>query len=142
MSSGVSAKLGPPVASAKAIPSSPTWISTTSFTPFLAQSSYSDSFIRREALAMSGYCAPTPAQNSFMPAPVPVDSTIGAGIAGLALARLSATALANGRTVDEPTARTLSRLADCGLRKRSGARRREAAGRAETGRVADMLELS
>ena len=27
---------------------------------------------------MSGNWAPTPAQNSFMPAPVPVDSTIGA----------------------------------------------------------------
>ena len=31
---------------------------------------------------MSGWSAPTPAQKIFMPPPVPVDSTTGAGLAG------------------------------------------------------------
>ena len=54
----------------------PIGTSMTFLTPFLAQSSYSLFFIWRDAFSMSGNLPPTPAQNSFMPAPVPVDSTI------------------------------------------------------------------
>ena len=60
----------PPVAEAKAMPSSPTWISTMSVTPLAWHSAYSLTFIRRLALAISGVLAPTPAQNSLMPPPV------------------------------------------------------------------------
>jgi hypothetical protein len=81
---------------AKAMPSSPTWISTTSFTPFAWQVSNSLFFIRREASAMSGESAPTPAQNSFIPPPVPVDSISGDLNCGLSRANASDTALANG----------------------------------------------
>ena len=56
----------------------------------------SDAFIRREAFSISGKRSPTPAQNSFMPAPVPVDLMIGVPSRGLARATRSATALANG----------------------------------------------
>ena len=43
------------------------------------------SLMAREALAMSGMSTPTPAQNSLMPPPVPVDSTTGVlKLAGLA----------------------------------------------------------
>ncbi len=44
---------------------------------------------------MSGNWLPTPAQNNFMPAPVPVDSTITL-MPGLARMKSSATALVNG----------------------------------------------
>ena len=64
-------------------------------TPFFAQSSNSDALIRREALVMSGCWSPTPAQNNFMPAPVPVDSTI-ALIPGWVRWNCSATAVVNG----------------------------------------------
>ena len=67
----------PPLAEAKAIPSSPTWISMTSVTPLAWQSANSLAFMRREACVMSGVSAPRPAQNSFIPPPVPVDSMIG-----------------------------------------------------------------
>ena len=65
-------------------------------TPFFAQSSYSDNLIRREAFSTSGCSAPTPLQNSFMPAPVPVASMIGDLIDGFDLASESAIALAKG----------------------------------------------
>ena len=45
---------------------------------------------------MSGNCAPTPAQNNFMPAPVPVDSTIGALKPAFLRANCSATAVVKG----------------------------------------------
>ncbi len=50
--------------------------------------------MRREAFSTSGCDAPTPAQNSFMPAPVPVDSTT--GDLPPALLTFSATAVAKG----------------------------------------------
>jgi hypothetical protein len=53
-------------------------------------------------LVISGYSSPRPAQNSFIPPPVPVDSTRGVLNSPL-LANLSATAVANGKTVLEPT---------------------------------------
>jgi len=53
----------------------PTGTSITFFTPAAAQASYSLFLICREAFSISGKFAPTPPQNSFMPAPVPVDST-------------------------------------------------------------------
>src|SRR3546814_19425346 len=62
----------------KAMPSIPTCASMTSAAPFALQVAYSDAFIGREALTISGCCAPTPAQNSFIPPPVPVDSITGA----------------------------------------------------------------
>src|SRR3546814_2529462 len=49
-----------------------------SVTPFLAQSSYSDFFMAREAPVMSACPVPMPWQKIFMPPPVPVDSTTGA----------------------------------------------------------------
>ena len=49
-----------------------------SVTPLATHWSNSDAFMRREALAMSGVWAPTPAQKAAMPPPVPSDSTRGA----------------------------------------------------------------
>ena len=86
----------PPCALAKAIPSSPTWISVISFTPFDWQVSNSLTFIRREALAISGVSAPTPLQNSAMPPPLPVDSISGERMPGLEREKLSDTSLAKG----------------------------------------------
>ena len=74
----------------------PIWISVTALTPLAAQFLTSDALIRREALAMSGYCSPTPEQNSLMPPPVPVDSMTGGFMLGLPRASRSATAVANG----------------------------------------------
>ncbi len=48
-------------------------------TPFSWQRLNSLTFIRREALVMSGVARETPTQNSFMPPPEPVDSTTGVG---------------------------------------------------------------
>src|SRR5687768_4884619 len=57
---------------------------------------------------MSGVFSPTPAQNSFMPPPVPVDSTT--GVLNLpTLPKLSATAVVKGNTVEDPTMRIWSR---------------------------------
>ena len=51
---------------------------------------------------MSGYCGPTPLQNSLMPPPVPVLSTF--GVLNLpARPNCSATVVVNGYTVEEPT---------------------------------------
>ena len=61
---------------------------------------------------MSGVSAPTPEQNSLIPPPVPVDSISGDLKSGFARAKLSATVLAKGNTVDEPTARIESRVPD------------------------------
>ena len=51
---------------------------------------------------MSGVSVPTPWQNSFRPPPEPVDSTTGVGLP-VVLPNCSATAVAKGKTVDEPT---------------------------------------
>ncbi len=64
------------------MPSIPIWTSVIASTPFLAHLAYSVDFIRREALAMSENPSPTPLQNCAMPAPVPIDSTVGAGRSG------------------------------------------------------------
>ncbi len=58
--------------------------------------------MRREALAMSGLSTPTPAQNSLMPPPVPVDSILGVLKVPLR-PKFSATVVAKGKTVEEPT---------------------------------------
>jgi hypothetical protein len=64
----------------------------------------SESLMRREALVMSGCCAPTPAQKSFIPPPEPVLSTTGV-LKSVVLPNLSATAAEKGKTVDDPTIR-------------------------------------
>ncbi len=87
---------GVPFAVAKAMPSMPIWISVILLTPLAAQALASEAFIRREALATSGKRWPMPAQKSFIPPPVPVDSITGVPSAELARATRSATALANG----------------------------------------------
>jgi len=56
----------------------------------------------REAPVRSGWPSPTPPQKIFMPPPVPVDSTTGAGLP-VVFENSSATAWVNGNTVDEPT---------------------------------------
>src|SRR5690606_24337894 len=58
-------------------PSYPTLTSTMPVTPFFWQAANSLAFMRREALATSGYWGPTPLQKSLMPPPVPVLSTLG-----------------------------------------------------------------
>src|SRR5690606_21353697 len=63
---------------------------------------------RRDALAMSGCRTPRPTQNSFRPPPVPVLSTTGV-LNFVVFPNCSATAVAKGRTVDEPTMRIWSR---------------------------------
>ena len=66
-----------------------------SLTPFFWQSANSPFFMRREALVASGWLSPMPAQNSFMPPPVPVDSTTGV-LTPAVLPSCSATAVVNG----------------------------------------------
>ena len=73
-----------------------------SLTPLLAQSSTSEDLIRREELVTSGCSTPTPAQNSFSPPPEPVDSILGV-LNALERPKFSATTVAKGYTVDEPT---------------------------------------
>lgn len=51
---------------------------------------------------MSAVATPTPLQKSFKPPPEPVDSTFGA-LKSVDLPKRSATTVANGYTVDEPT---------------------------------------
>ena len=93
---------------ASTMPSKPILTSVTSLTPLAAQVSISLSLIARDALVMSGCSTPTPAQNSFRPPPEPVLSTTGAG-KPLVWPKVSATAVENGKTVDEPTMRIWSR---------------------------------
>src|SRR6202008_4967549 len=78
--------------------------STMSVTLLAWQRSYSDPFMRRDELAISGKPVPTPSQNSLMPDPDPVDSTIGVGKLVLA-PNCSATVVENGKTVEDPTMR-------------------------------------
>jgi hypothetical protein len=68
------------------------------------QRSHSEPFMRREELAMSGKFCPTPSQNSLMPEPEPLASTIGVGKLELA-PNCSATVVENGNTVEDPTMR-------------------------------------
>ena len=60
------------------------------------QPSNSLSFMRREALTMSGVLGPRPLQNSWMPLPVPVDSISGERKSVFERAKFSATSLAKG----------------------------------------------
>ena len=75
--------------------------SMISLTPFCLHNSISLFLIALEAFVKSGYLAPSPAQKSFIPPPVPVDSTI--GVFQPFLPCFSATTVVNGYTVDEPT---------------------------------------
>ena len=60
--------------------------------------------MRRDAFVMSGVWTPTPVQNNFRPPPEPVDSTT--GVLNLVyLPNFSATTVAKGYTVEEPTMR-------------------------------------
>ena len=61
------------------------------------------------ALVISGVDGPLPEQNNFKPPPDPVDSMIGVLNPLLALPNVSATTVANGYTVDEPTILIVSR---------------------------------
>ena len=96
------------LAFAIAIPSKPTCTSVTLSTPFLIQASNSLFLIRRDAFATSGVSIPAPEQNNLIPPPVPVDSTLGAGLP-VFFANCSATAVEKGYTVEEPTISILSR---------------------------------
>ena len=91
------------------MPSKPTLIST-GVAPLALQSASSLSLMAREALVKSGVPSPTPEQNSFMPPPVPVDSTTGV-LNWPPWPSFSATAVVNGNTVDEPTIWIWSRAA-------------------------------
>lgn len=95
----------------KAIPSRPTWTSMISSAPFLTQSSrILISSCDARPFRYRGVGHPHRPQNSFMPAPVPVDSITGDFMSGLAFAVASDTAVAKGYTVDEPTTRRRSRF--------------------------------
>ena len=74
----------------------PTGISMIWRTPLRLHSSISLALIRREALATSAKLGPTPPQNCCRPAPVPVNSTIGAAKPLLPCANRSATAREKG----------------------------------------------
>ncbi len=95
MSATVTLSAGWSLAWIRVSPSIPTASSMTFLAPALAQSAYSDAFIGREALTMSGKLLPTPEQNNLMPAPVPVDSTI-ALLPGLARWNASEIAVVKG----------------------------------------------
>ncbi len=71
--------------------------------PFLAHSFTSFDFILLDALVTSGVPGPFPAQKSLRPPPDPVDSIIGALKPLSALPNSSATTVAKGYTVEEPT---------------------------------------
>src|SRR5262245_1096128 len=101
ISSLVRSTAAPDLELASTIPSKPILIST-GVTPAALQVASSASLMGRDAFAKSGVPSPTPAQNSFMPPPVPVDSTT--GVLNLpAWPSFSATAVVKGNTVDEPT---------------------------------------
>ena len=92
---------GPFTEFAKAIPSLPT-LNSMNHTPFLSHNLSSFSLMALDAFVTEGEFGPIPAQNNFIPPPVPVDSTI--GVANLpSLPNLSATTVVKGYTVEEPT---------------------------------------
>ena len=64
-------------ACAKEIPSLPTTISIISVTPFFSHNAFSLDLIALDAFVISGWFVPTPAQNNFIPPPVPVLSITG-----------------------------------------------------------------
>ncbi len=102
---------GPVDTLAMTMPSKPIGNSRMSRTPLVWHSAYSLGNIRRDAPVISGRSMPTPEQKSCMPPPVPVDSTTGVG-KSVRAPKLSATAVENGKTVDEPTMRTTLREPD------------------------------
>ena len=106
--SRVSTNVGADLALAMTMPSKPNLTSVMLATPCRAHASTSEGLMRREALAISGYWMPTPAQNSLTPPPVPVLSTTGV-LNLVLLPKVSATVAANGNTVEEPTMRMRSR---------------------------------
>ena len=69
-----------------------------------AQAATSEALIRRDEFVMSGCSSPTPEQKSLMPPPEPVLSMTGVRKVEV-FPNCSATAVANGKTVDEPTIR-------------------------------------
>ena len=87
---------------ASVMPSKPINTSIISVTPFAAQLSNSPFLMRRELLVMSGCSTPTPLQNNFMPPPDPVDSILGV-LKRVVWPNRSATTVANGKTVEDPT---------------------------------------
>src|SRR3546814_5969711 len=90
---------------------------------------------------MSGLSAPTPWQNRFIPPPVPVDSISGDLNSGLLLANLSETALAKGKTVDEPTARIESRAPEVPLWPQAARARVESARRRSEEHTSELQSL-
>ena len=58
--------------------------------------------MRREAFVMSGCSTPMPSQKSLSPPPDPVDSTLGV-LNSVDFPKVSATTVAKGYTVEEPT---------------------------------------
>src|SRR5210317_1705901 len=82
-------------------------------TPCAAQSASSDALIALDALLISGKLVPTPAQNCFIPPPVPVDSTLGV-LKPVERPNRSATSVVKGYTVEEPTTLIWSRCAQTG----------------------------
>src|SRR6056300_34682 len=102
MCSGLRANLPLSRRDEKTMPSYPILTSITFFTPFSAQVFTSESFILREALAMSMVFAPTPWQNWRMPPEEPPEPTTGVLNWEKDLPNSSATMDAKGKTVDEP----------------------------------------
>src|SRR6056300_1474944 len=90
-----------------AIPSKPTSTSVIFLTPFFWHKSNSLFLILLEALVTSGVSNPWPLQNNFIPPPVPVASILGVGMPVL-FPKVSATTVAKGNTVEDPTISILS----------------------------------
>src|SRR5210317_2086164 len=85
---------GPSTELAKAMPSLPT-LNSMNDTPFFSHNLASLSLMALDALVTEGEFGPIPAQNNFIPPPVPVDSTIGVPCL-LSLPNLSATTVVKG----------------------------------------------
>ena len=97
---------------ATAMPSKPISTSITSVTPLLWHISNSLDLMRRDEFVMSGVLTPRPEQKSLSPPPEPVDSIFGVAKSEV-LPKRSATTVANGKTVEEPTTLMLSRACAC-----------------------------
>ena len=85
---------GPFTEFAKAIPSLPT-LNSMNETPFFSHNLTSFSLMALDAFVTEGEFGPIPAQNNFIPPPVPVDSTIGVKCF-VSLPNLSATTVVKG----------------------------------------------
>src|SRR6056300_1287354 len=92
---------GPFTEFAKAMPSLPT-LNSMNDTPLFSHNFTSLSLMALDAFVTEGEFGPIPAQNNFIPPPVPVDSTIGVACLPF-LPNLSATTVVKGYTVEEPT---------------------------------------